>query len=263
MLPDHLASGDSVGPAYQHRRADAAFVGGALAALHAAVPARPVGAVVAKVDNDRVVGDAHVVQLVEQTADIPINVLAHGQSRADVAEVLLLGFAVAHLELEVLELVPPAIGNLHRGMRGVVGEVAEERFARLDRIGHELHRLVGEVVDAEAFALHEPAVVFQRRAEVVAPVAGAEAVILVKAAPVRVVGILHPVVPLAEGPGPVSARLEGVADGRLIQVESFTACGGAVDASAGMVTARQELRAGGGADGADVESIEHRAIAGE
>ena len=64
---------DHARPAHHHRDAEAAFPGRALLAVerrHGAVrPQRDLGAVVGGVDDDGVVGDAEVVELLEQLAD--------------------------------------------------------------------------------------------------------------------------------------------------------------------------------------------------
>ena len=69
----HCARLDVAGPADDARHAESAFPIGVLLAAerrHRAVgPGVHVGAVVARVDDDRVVGDAHVVERFEQRTD--------------------------------------------------------------------------------------------------------------------------------------------------------------------------------------------------
>ena len=79
--------------------------------------------------------------------------------------------------------------------------------------------VVGEVVGDEALAVHELPVVLQRRVEVVAPVAGGEAVVLVEAAAVRMVGLLRAVVPFAEGARGVAGGLEDLRDRLLVEIQ--------------------------------------------
>ncbi len=73
-------------------------------------------------------------------------------------------------------------------MRRVVGEIAQEGLVFV--LLHKLEGMVGEVVDDESLAPDNLAVVLENRAEIVAPVAGREAIILVEAAGVGVVASL-------------------------------------------------------------------------
>src|SRR5437764_1104119 len=143
----------------------------------------------------------------------------------------------------------------------VEGDVTEEwaLFVLLD----EFDRVLGEVINDESFALNEFAVVFERRVEVAAPVAGGESVVLVEAARVGMVRPLAAVVPFAECAGGIMSGFEGVADGGFVEVKAFAAGGDAVNAAARMVAASEKLGAGGGTDGADVKMFEHCAGAGE
>ena len=72
----------------------------------------------------------------------------------------------------------------------------------------KLDRMVGKVIDDEAIATYLFAVVIQRRAEVVAPVARGESVVLVESAVVGMVRRLRSVVPLSERAGRVAGRFE-------------------------------------------------------
>ena len=78
--------------------------------------------------------------------------------------------------------------------------------------------MVGQVVGDVALAADGLAVVLERRVEVVAPVAGGEAVVFVEAAGVGMVGLLDAVVPLAEGAGGVAGGFERLGDGLLVEV---------------------------------------------
>ena len=112
---------DDAGPADEGRHAEAAFPVGRLLALErrgAAVgPGEDFGAVVGGVDDDGVVGDAEVVELLEQLADMAV-VLDHAvgiEAQARLALALL---------LQMRE-------DVHAG--GV--EVAEERLVWLAAAG--------------------------------------------------------------------------------------------------------------------------------
>ena len=146
-------------------------------------------------------------------------------------------------------------------MRRVEGQVTEERAIFV--LPDELHRVIGQVVDDEAFAADEPAVVLQDRAEVVAPVAGAEAVILLEAAGVRVIRILHAVVPLPERGGRIPGCPERVADGLLVQIEPLAPGRRAVNPATRMVAPGEELGPRRRADRADIEPVEQRPVPGQ
>src|SRR5207248_2068149 len=101
------------------------------------------------------------------------------------------------------------------------------------------------------------------RAEVVAPVAGGEAVVLGEAAGVGVVGVLAAVVPLAEAGGGVAGGPEGFADGLFAEVEALAAGGDAADAAARVVAAGEVLDPRRRTDRADVEALEGSPVAGQ
>ena len=67
---------------------------------------------------------------------------------------------------------------------------------------------VREVVDHKPLALNDSSVMFQRRTEVVSPMARAESIVFIKAAPVRVVWILHSIVPFPEGRSGIAGCFE-------------------------------------------------------
>ena len=127
----------------------------------------------------------------------------------------------------------------------IVGKVGEERLFGLYAFLHEAHGLVGEVVDAKAFSLDKFAIPLQRRAEVVAPVSGTEAIILIEAAAIRVVRELHAVMPFSKGPGAVARRLEKISYGGLVKVQSFPACRGTVYTAPRVVATSEKLSPGG------------------
>ena len=146
-------------------------------------------------------------------------------------------------------------------MRRVEWQVAEERPLLIVR--DKPQSVIGKVVDDETLAPNEPAVVLQHGVEVVPPVAGAESVVFVEPAGVRVIRVSHAVVPLAERAGGVPGGLEGVAEGFLVEVQTLAAGGGAVDAATRMVATSEKLGTRRRADRADVEAIERGPVAGE
>ena len=227
------------------RRPHAALIRRALAALHAAVPAPSIGPIVTEVDDNGLFGDVQVIEFGKQSAHIPVDVLTHGQRRPNVGHVLTLGIAVVHLQLFVLESVPPAVGHLHGRMGRVVGEVGEEGLAGSVTLLDECDGPVGKVIDHESLAPDDLSVVIEGRAEVVTPVPGTESVVLVEAASIGMIRILHAIVPLPEGPGGIPRRLEGVGNRRFVQVHPFAPGRRAVHAAPRMVATRQELGTGG------------------
>ena len=80
---------------------------------------------------------------------------------------------------------------------------------------------------------------------------------------VRVVGILHYIVPLPEGSRDIARRLEEIRDGGLVQVHALPAGRGGVDPRSRMVAPGEKLRPGGGAHRADEEALEARPVPGE
>src|SRR5262249_57457705 len=98
-------------------------------------------------------------------------------------------------------------------------------------------RVVSEVVGDVTVAADHPAVVVERRAEVLAPVAGGETVVLVEPAGVRVIRVLCAIVPLAERPGCVTGRLKDLGDRPVAKVQAFAAGRDVEDAAARVVAA--------------------------
>ena len=107
-------------PADDQRRPHAAFIRRSLAPFHAAIPTHAVRAVVMKEQHDGVLGHAELIKLLEQSTDVPVDVLAHRQSTAQMLQIFPTRIADAQLALLVLKLVPPAIRHLHRRVRRVV-----------------------------------------------------------------------------------------------------------------------------------------------
>ena len=255
------ASGDLVRPADEERRTQAAFIDGAFAAFHAAVPTNGVGSIVREIDDDGIVLQIQFFEPLEDTADIPVNVLAHREGGAGHHHVLALWFAVHHGRVDVSEFVVELVANHHRGMRRVVGQVAEERIVAI--VFDEFQRVVGEVVDHEAVAPNLAAIVIERRAEVVAPVSGGESVVFVEATIVGVIGGLGAVVPFAECAGGVAVGLKHVGDGGLVGIKPTLSGTDSTHAGARIVAAGEEFGAGRRTHLADIEIVECCPVAGE
>ena len=146
-------------------------------------------------------------------------------------------------------------------MGGAIGEINKEGFVLL--FLDVVHGAVGEIVYDETFAGDDLAVVFEHGRVVLPPMAGAESVVFINAPGVGVVGRLHAVMPFPECSGIVTGGLEGLEDGGFVEVHALFTSTGRADAGAGIVAAGHELRSGGGADGADVESFQLHALGGE
>ena len=250
-----------VGPANEEGGTNPAFIHGAFFAFHVCVPAKAVRTIVGEIHHDGVIGDLQLVELLQDTSHVPVDVLAHGKGGAGVLQILLLIFTSAEWQVVVLELLPPAIRHLHRRMGGAVGQVDEEGLFLV--FLHIVHGVGREIIDEETLASDDLAVVFQHGRVVVAPVSGAEAVVFLNATGVGVIRWLHAVVPLAEGCGAVAGRFKILKHGRLVQIETFLATAGGLDAGARVVASGHELSAGRRADRADVEAVEGHAFGGD
>ena len=104
-------------------------------------------------------------------------------------------------------------------MRRIVGKIDKERLILV--CFNEVHRSIRKVVDDKAISFYDLAIVFQHRAVVVAPMPGAESVILIESPRVWMVRGLHSVVPLSEGRCLVSVISEYFSDGDFIEVQPF------------------------------------------
>ena len=260
-LGDGAALGELGWPGDVADGADAAFIGGAFFAFHAAGPAVGVGAVVGEVDDDGVVGEVVLFEACEDAADIAVLVFQHGVGAAGLFGDFLGGLGGGLGDGFVFEAGPVRFGGGPGGVGGGEGDVAEEGlvFAAVD----EVEGAVGADVNDVAFGADHFAVVFEGGVEVFAPMAGGVAEVFVEATGHGVVGPLGAVVPFAEGAGGVTGGFEGVGEGFFIEIEAFLAGGDAFDAAARVVAAGEEFGAGGGADGADEEAVEGDAGLGD
>ncbi len=117
--------------------------------------------------------------------------------------------------------------------------------------------MIGEVINDKPIASHLLAVVIQRRAEVVAPMAGGESVVLVESAVVGMVRSLRTVVPLAERTGRVASGLKRIRDRRFVRIQPFLAAADATDTGARVVSTGKKLRTSRRTDLANVESARY------
>src|SRR5437868_5941775 len=124
----------------------------------------------------------------------------------------------------------------------------------------ELQRVIRKIIGREPVAADELAVVLQRRAEIVAPVAGAKAVVFVKAAVVGMIGRLQTVVPFAKRPGRIAGGFERLSDRDLIEVQSLLPGRNAAYAAAGVVAPCKELGSRRRADRTYEEPLEQRPV---
>ena len=196
-------------------------------------------AVVGEEDHHRPLGQVQGVELVQDAAYVPVNVLTHGQSRSHVRNVFPLGIAMVHQQILALKLIPPAIRDLHRRMRRVVRDIDKKRLLPIPF--HERHRLIRKVVDDKSLASDNSSIVFQHRAVVVTPVARAKTVVFFKPTRIRVIRVLHPVMPFTKGRRRITSRLKGLANRHFIQVDSFATGRCAENATARMIASRQKL----------------------
>ncbi|MBA7668601.1 hypothetical protein ES703_76714 [subsurface metagenome] len=136
----------------------------------------------------------------------------------------------------VPELLVEAIGDLERRVGGVIRQVAEKRpvFVVLD----ERHGVFGQIVNDVPLSSHDSPVVFEDWVEIISPVPGAESVVFVEAAGVRMVGILGAVVPFPKSCRSVPSRLERLANRFLVEVQSLRTGRHAVHAATRMVSPR-------------------------
>ena len=109
-------------------------------------------------------------------------------------------------------------------MRSAVGEVDKERFILL--VFDVIKCPVGEVINDKSFTGNDLPIVFQHGGVIVTPVTGTEAVILIDATGIGMVGWLHAIVPLAERGGIVAGGLERLEDRAFIQVHALLATAG-------------------------------------
>ena len=202
------------GPAEEARRARAALIGVPLPPFMPALKiftARGAAVVGAEIDDQRVVRDAPFVELLQQLAEVRVDVLDHAEElrgvlvHAGLAEILLVVF----------------LGQDVRPVRGVERDVGEERLLRLALRIHPLDGLAEKQVGAVARGLLQFPVVPERGIDVrvagrVAAGAGiglpdaaaAVDIDFVKAAALRAIRLLVAEMPFAEDAGRVANGLQ-------------------------------------------------------
>src|SRR3954471_38982 len=89
-LRHHSARRDMTRPADEKGSADAAFISGAFAAFHSAVPAPAVRTVVGKINYNRVVAQFQLVEPPQYPSDVVIEVLRHREHAARHRHIFLL-----------------------------------------------------------------------------------------------------------------------------------------------------------------------------
>ena len=113
-----------------------------------------------------------------------------------------------------------------------------------------------EVVGDVAFAAHGLAVVFERRVEVFAPMAGGEAVVFVEAARVWMIRPLRAVVPFSKSARRVARGLECIGERLLVRVQTLPPGRDAAHTAARMITSGKKLGARRRANRADKKAVE-------
>ena len=258
----HLrAGGDLAGPTDEQRGTHPAFVRASLDALHAAGPAVAVRAVIREVNHDRIPLEVEFLEPREDAADVAILILEHRPRAAGLVGLFLVGLGSDLSEGLAAEARPVRGGRGPRRVRRGEGDEAEKRPGAV--FGDEPQGVVGQYIHDVALGWAHDPVLLERRVEILAPVAGRVAAESFEPAGERVVGPLAAVMPLAEDPGGVTRRPEGVGDRLFRQVHAFLAGRDAGDAESPVVASGQEFGAGGGADGLDEEAVEVRAAPGE
>ncbi len=233
-----------------------------------AVMARVV-AVVAGEDDDRVVGDAQLVDRLQHASHVAVDADDTGVVLArhalDLADVQLGKVGLGQFDVQVFERRPVFFARGQPG--GVRLAIVQRQQERLLAVAlEELQGVVGHHVDDEALGLHVFAVDFQhgvaRRAAAIA-----KADELVVAAARGIVSIGRAQVPFAEQPGVITGLLQQLHPGGELHVEAqfllFARVDPVGDAQLGRVTAGNQAGARGAAHRRGDEGIgEDGALAG-
>ena len=244
--------GQPRGPADEQRHAAAAFVNARLAAPHARVvqlDARR-AAVVGEEHDDRIAGQLEFVECGQQPPHVVVDVLAHPVK----------GGHVVGQTLGV-ESVEVPVRHLERRMRGVVGDVAEQRL--LAARTQKANRLVGQHVGDVALRRNRLSAANQLGVEIVVDVPVVETEELVEPLAGRRVGELFAVVPFAEARGAIAAGAQRFGQGDLVPPHRLLAVRHAPHAAPQRVAARQQSRSRGRAKRIDVEPLELHAGLGQ
>ncbi len=241
-LVGHGSRLDHAGPADRARHAPAALAVGVLLAAErrrAAIgPAHDLGAVVGRVHDDGVVGDAQLVELVEQLADVPV--VLHHAIGIDAQPGLALRLLLQVREDVHAGRVPPDEERL--AVR--VGLLDELQARREELLVHRLHALPGQrtgVLDLLRAVRVGPAVQDAARAELLLELGILRIVRILRLLfRVQVVEVAEELVEavrrrqelvavaemvLAELAGDVAERLQDVGDGRVFRLQAQIGAG--------------------------------------
>ena len=123
--------------------------------------------------------------------------------------------------------------------------------------------MVGDIVSQKAISLDNLTVIFKRRREIIAPVAGRISIKLLKSSSVGVVWILRSVMPFPNRGGPISGGLKMIGNGGFIEVQSFSTHADISDTDPAMISACQKLGSCGRADRAHIKSFKAGTISGD
>ena len=220
-----------------------------------------VRAVIGEIDHQRILGETQLIELRQHASHIAVLVFKHRIGAAGVVGVLLFRIHGRLGDEQVPEFSPIALRCRPGRMRGGEGDVAEKRLLPVPH--DEIQRLVRADIHDVALRPHHPAVLFQRRIEVLAPVPRGVAEIFREAAPRRVIRVLRAVVPFSEGSRRITRRLERIGEGFLIEVDPLLPGRDPCHAGARVIASGEHLRAGGRAERADVEVLQGRPVRGD
>ena len=155
------------GPTDQKRRAQSPFVDTPLLAFHAAIPSKAVGPVVGEVDHDSLFAEPKGIQLLQDPADIPINIFTHCEGGPSRGKIFLFAVTIPLRRVEPIEFSVEFVINVKRRMRRIEGNITEEGLLAI--FLNEMNRVVNEIIGEVSLALYLLPVVIKRRAEVMPP----------------------------------------------------------------------------------------------
>ena len=142
-------------PARDQRHAHAALPHRVLAVEERRVARQPLTAVVLRVDHQRVAREVVAIERRQDLADALVGALEH-------RDIVRTGAGVGIMRLNEPRVTGRdrrLVGHLERPVRGVVGDLEEERLVLV--VVDELHRPVGDQIGHVAFGLHRRAVLVE------------------------------------------------------------------------------------------------------
>ena len=158
---------------------------------------------------------------------------------------------MAHPGINAFEFLVETVIHHHRRVRRIVGDVTKKRL--IPMLLDEAQRMIGEIVNHITLAADSSAVVVQWWTEVVAPMAGGEAVEFVEAAIIRVIRCLCAIVPLSKSARGVTGLLENIGDRGLTRIQTAFTATNTPDARAQMISAGKKLGSCWRADCTDIK----------